>query len=72
MVLSSLFDLERVITLEQLSTGPWVCRQRSVPYNDHWKYTDTCSLPSKLFLAFAESPLEHKCQVCTLTEGLVL
>lgn len=24
---SSLFDLERVITLKQLSTGPWVWRQ---------------------------------------------
>lgn len=71
-MLASLFDLEKAITLEQLSTGLWVCRQRSVPCNDHWKYTDTCSLPSKLFLAFAESPLKHKCQVCTVTEGLVL
>lgn len=72
LVLSSLFDLERVITLKQLSTGPWVWRQRSVPYTGHWKYTAMCSLSSKLFLAFVESPLKHKCQVCAVTKGLVL
>lgn len=36
------------------------------------EYTDVCSLPSKLFLAFMESPLKHKCQVCAVTEGPVL
>lgn len=31
---------------------------------------DMCSLPSKLFLAFVESPLRHKCQVCAVTRSL--
>ena len=29
-----------------------------------------CSLPSKLFPAFVESPLKHKCQVCAVTRSL--
>lgn len=44
----------------------------SHPYKDHWEYTDMCSLPFNLFLAFVESPFKHKCQVCTVTKGLVL
>lgn len=43
LVSSSLFDLQRAITLTQLSTGPWVWRQRSVSYTGHWKSTAMCS-----------------------------
>lgn len=62
-MLSSRFDLERIITREQLSTGLWVCRERPVPHN--WKYTDMCSLPSKLFPAVVESPLNQVSGVCS-------
>lgn len=31
-----------------------------------------CGLPSKLFLAFVESPFKPKCQLCIVTTGLVL
>lgn len=62
-MLPSRFDLERLITPEQLSTGPWVWRHRPVPRD--WKYTDMCCLPSKLFLAVVESPLNQVSGVCS-------
>lgn len=62
LVPSSCFDLERVITRSS-------CPQAPESGDRGLSHTRTpgnmCSLPSKLFLAFEESPPKHKCQVCS-------
>lgn len=63
-MLSSRFDLERPFPGSSCPQTRGL-ETEVCPIKDHRKYTGMCSLPSKLFLAFEESPLKHKCQVCS-------